>query len=483
MSQRTITMPMARCNFGLERVDVTPPTGINHRSWGAAKHDASTGLHKPLLGSVLAFQGLKGTEVNLLISLDLGWLQPGDLKQLTNNLSSNTGLPSECIVITFSHTHAAGNFDPDRINKEGGSLIPGYLKGLASDLAVTIKKALSRIKPVEISFGYGSCDLAYNRDYWDNDNQFYVCGTNPDRPGDNTILVTKIKDQESGNLVATIINYGCHPTTLAWDNTLISPDYPGAMREIIEKETGSPCVFLLGACGDIGPRFGFVGETEVADQNGRQLGYAALSALEGLLPGGHEMHYDGPVISGATIGVWRHVAVDANRKYQQEHFSSTVITLNVPLLDLPTQKELDDEFAEWRQKEEIAISNRQNKEAGDCRAKIERITRAMKRIKNLPPGSKILPYGITLWRMGEAVLVMVNGEPYNLLQRELRTHFPKTAIIVVVMCNTNGTGGYLLPEGDYGKGLYQEQATVIGAGGLEKVIQIISQQLKLWDLN
>ena len=51
------------------------------------------------------------------------------------------------------------------------------------------------------------------------------------------------------------------------------------------------------------------------------------------------------------------------------------------------------------------------------------------------------------------------------------------------MCNTNGTGGYLLPEGDYGKGLYQEQATVIGAGGLEKVIQIISQQLKLWDLN
>ena len=56
MSQRTITMPMARCNFGLERVDITPPTGINHRSWGAAKHDASTGLHKPLLGSVLAFR-------------------------------------------------------------------------------------------------------------------------------------------------------------------------------------------------------------------------------------------------------------------------------------------------------------------------------------------------------------------------------------------------------------------------------------------
>ena len=66
-----------------------------------------------------------------------------------------------------------------------------------------------------------------------------------------------------------------HPTTLAWDNTLISPDYPGATREVIEDATRVPCVFLLGACGDLGPRNGFVGDTAVADRNGRQLGYAA----------------------------------------------------------------------------------------------------------------------------------------------------------------------------------------------------------------
>ena len=32
------------------------------------------------------------------------------------------------------------------------------------------------------------------------------------------------------------MNYACHPTTLAWQNTLISPDYVGAC-EVIERET------------------------------------------------------------------------------------------------------------------------------------------------------------------------------------------------------------------------------------------------------
>ena len=41
-------------------------------------------------------------------------------------------------------------------------------------------------------------------------------------------------------------------------------------------------MFLQGASGDTGPRDGFVGDTEVADRNGRQLGYAALSALESI---------------------------------------------------------------------------------------------------------------------------------------------------------------------------------------------------------
>mgnify|MGYP006172841585 CR=1 FL=1 len=37
-----------------------------------------------------------------------------------------------------------------------------------------------------------------------------------------------------GLTLGTIVNYACHPTTLAWENRDISPDYIGAMREVID---------------------------------------------------------------------------------------------------------------------------------------------------------------------------------------------------------------------------------------------------------
>src|SRR5262249_32278540 len=107
-------------------------------------------------------------------------------------------------------------------------------------------------------------------------------------------------------VLATFVNYACHPTTLAWENRLISPDFPGAMREVVERVIPAPCIFLQGASGDLGPREGFSGDPALADRNGRQLGYAALAALEALPPAGTCFEYVGPVVSGATLGVWKH---------------------------------------------------------------------------------------------------------------------------------------------------------------------------------
>src|SRR5207244_4306015 len=89
----------------------------------------------------------------------------------------------------------------------------------------------------------------------------------------------------NGNVVATLVNYACHPTTLAWDNLLLSPDFPGAMREVLERQfSGAPCIFLQGASGELAPREQYTGETAIADAHGRQLAYAALAVLEGMLP-------------------------------------------------------------------------------------------------------------------------------------------------------------------------------------------------------
>ena len=38
--------PQSRCRFALAWADITPPAGIYHRMWGAAKHERATGVKK-----------------------------------------------------------------------------------------------------------------------------------------------------------------------------------------------------------------------------------------------------------------------------------------------------------------------------------------------------------------------------------------------------------------------------------------------------
>src|SRR5262249_13673933 len=144
-----------------------------------------------------------------------------------------------------------------------------------------------------------------HRDAWDERAGQFVCGLNPTGPADDTVLVARIVADGAG-ATAAVVNYACHPTTLAWDNTAISPDYVGALRETVEQHSRAPCLFLQGASGDGGPREGSVGAPAVAARNGRQLAFAALAALESFPPPGTRYAYQGPTVSGAVLGVWRH---------------------------------------------------------------------------------------------------------------------------------------------------------------------------------
>src|SRR5262249_34891748 len=133
-----------------------------------------------------------------------------------------------------------------------------------------------------------------------------------------------------------LVNYACHPTTLAWDNAAISPDYVGAMRETIEDATNAPALFLLGACGELAPRYQYVGEPEVADRHGRELGVAALAALHGMEPSGADLAYAGVVESGAPLAVWKHVRSEASHQLR-----AVCKSAGLPLKNWPSAEELE----------------------------------------------------------------------------------------------------------------------------------------------
>jgi hypothetical protein len=462
--------------LGHARFDMTPPAGIYNRLWGAARHDRATGVHRPLVADLVAFGALGQARPGFLrLELDLcGLMQPW-VDEIRSAMASAAGVAREDAVVTFSHTHSAGwLFDPARHGLPGGELVRPYVRELASQAARAAEQAVGGMAESWIAYGAGRCGMVGNRDYRDEERGLYACGYNPDAPADETVVVARATGRD-GRLVATFVNYGCHPTTLAWENTLVSPDYVGALREEVERATSAPCVFLLGACGDQGPRVGYVGDTAVADRNGRQLAHAALSVLEGIDPPGSELAYRGPVVSGATLGDWRHRPLDERRRASAERFDGGAQTVDLPLRPKPDRAGLEAEVERRLEEMRAAEARGDAAAAGVAGAMLERVRRWLGRLDELPEG-ETLAFPFEVRRLGEALWVACAAEPYNRIQGDLRSRFPDWTVLFSPLAGEVQIA-YLLPRDRYGVGLYQEEPSILAPGCLERLTDAIADRI------
>jgi len=322
--------------------------------------------------------------------------------------------------------------------------------------------------------------LAAHRDYFDTNQDRYVCGFNPSGPADDTLLIARISNA-LGTRLATIANYACHPTTLAWDNTLISPDWVGAMRETIERSEGGLCLFLQGASGDLGPREGFVGDTSVADRNGRQVGYAVLSTLAALPPSGTEYRYAGPVISGTTIGTWRHEPLTDDARNAQTAWRWEQHVVELPYRhDLPTVEQTISEQEHWLSEENRARAAGDEYLVRNCRAHVEQCTRQLARLNALVPGQSY-PLSIHLGILGDAIWIFVPGELYQTFQTTLRNRLAPHPVFVTTLTN-DWQPGYIPPASSYGYAIYQEVIAATAPGSLETLIETILRRLGMGQL-
>jgi hypothetical protein len=488
-----VDLPQGFCHFGQARGDITPPVGIYHRMWGAALHDQAEGVHRPLTATALVFQAAgqpagPATEV-VVLAVDHCILGTREMDDLIDSVCAPPRLRQpdteplpplqrHQILVAFSHTHAAGLMDRVRGNLPGGEFIGPYLDDMNRKLNELVATARRSCRPASLTFATGHCALAAHRDLQDTVRGQIVCGYNPEGPADDTLLVARVSD-EANQTITTIVNYACHPTTLAWENRLISPDFPGAMRELVEQSTEAPCVFLQGASGDLGPVEGFVGDPAVADRNGRQLGYAALSVLETLPQPFTRFQYAGPVVSGATLGPWVHVPLGEQERESKSRWRFKSATVPIAYrTDLPTLDEAQAERARYAAEEVTARAAGDILKARDCRAMVERRDRQLRWLANQPK-EQFFPLPMTLWQTGDAIWLAVECEPYHILQRSLRDRFPDTPIMVMTVVN-NSRASYLPPRESYGKGIYQESIAVLGPGCLETLIDAAAEQIADW---
>lgn len=455
MSTPPLVPPAFSGRFGVARRDITPDVRIYARNWGAAVSDTAESIHRSLTLTVLTLQELRSDDPLLVIlSLDLGWWRARDEEIALADAVLAAGVAPGRFIISLSHTHSGPIFCPRESSQPGGEHIEPYLAKICATITEAISAALANSTAGLLETATGTCPLATHRDLPDPDADRFLVGWHPAGRPDQTLLVGRIT-RADGSCFATLVNYACHPTILAWENRTISPDFVGAMREVVETDTGAPCLFLQGASGELSPRHQYVGDLSVPERAGRCLGHSVLSLLYHMLESACEFTYEGSRESGAPLAIWG--------VKKRLSLPDTIVTRDVTVpLPIKADLPLSAEFATA-----IAIT--------EDRVLRERLQRKSL-IREAIGDAAEYPTTGWLWRCGSILIVAVPNELYAFFQETVRELAGDLPVFVVTLAN--GGRGYLVPAPYYDLDIYPMWQTPFGRGAFEQFVSAVSKEVR-----
>jgi hypothetical protein len=221
---------------GVDKVDITPPTGFPMWGYGA-RHDAgSKGVLDPLHARAVVLAA--GEQRIAIVSLDLGRAPTRKSTETIRKRVKAAGVGH--VFLVASHTHHGPVLELDTWPKPEAP----YVRDLEDKIAGAILAAVKQLRPARL--GVATREVALNRNRH---------SKRPDRPVDRDLLVVRIEDLD-GKPIAHLVNFAAHPTMQDTKVLKFSADYPGAMAALVEKETAAPCLFLQGAAGDLSTEAG-----------------------------------------------------------------------------------------------------------------------------------------------------------------------------------------------------------------------------------
>jgi len=250
---------------GAGRADITPP-GDSILDGFAARDHRAEGIHDGLYATALAVSRFGRTAV--ILGLDLLELTDTQIDTIWRKAQDRFDLDPEDIFINCSHTHA-GPLVRDRFNRKvcaSGDWChpdPVYIDRMIDGILTSIDSAFGNLTPARALRGIGETHIGICRRAHDTSVYkgpaagyigIYANIPNPHKVIDHTCPVIRF---ESGDEKPICLLFGapCHPTTMSHPNYLVSAEYPGAARNILEKDLdGAPSLFIQGIGGDVKPR-------------------------------------------------------------------------------------------------------------------------------------------------------------------------------------------------------------------------------------
>lgn len=232
-------MTPSALSAGVARRIISPPRGIFLIGYGD-RSKGNTGVHDDLTATALVLES-RGVRI-AVVALDILTINEFIVDRVRARLA-----PTE-VILCCSHTHsgpiAYADGKSSRKNRD-------YIDSLVENIVCAVEAAQEKLIPAQLEYSRGEASVGINRREKMPDGHMEI-GRNPAGARDNSLQVVSVLSQ-SGERLATIVNYACHGTVLGPANLLVSADWIGAMRPRVESELGGLTLFLQGAAANINP--------------------------------------------------------------------------------------------------------------------------------------------------------------------------------------------------------------------------------------
>lgn len=216
---------------------------------GFGNNRPATGKHDDLYARAIVIE--HGTTRIAIVAIDvIGYYSKanyyglGEIKKLVDpSLALNE------ILIASTHNHEA----PDTIGAWGPNALsdgkyPKYLRFLDRQIAKAINKAATSTVPARMKLGRTDPQASASIGGM----QTRTHGRPPDFFDEELRVMQFFEDRSaSTRVIATLINWNTHPESMESGNTLLTSDFPSAVRESVEKRYGGTAVYISGDIGAV----------------------------------------------------------------------------------------------------------------------------------------------------------------------------------------------------------------------------------------
>jgi neutral ceramidase len=253
---------------GVAQTDITPQTPV--RMYGyAARTTESTGIAGRLRAKALVIGDDAEPGPAVLLTVDCGAVPAAMRDEVLQRVRGRVAIRPERFVLCNSHQHSGPNLKGmNSLSGREHEHLAAYARELTDKLTAVVLDALAARRPGRLAWTQGIAAVAANRRVL-RDGQWAGFGAVPEGAVDHSLPLLRVTDTQ-GQIVAVVVNYACHNTTLRGDFQQIHGDWAAAAQEAIEADHPDALALITIGCGadsDPHPH----GTVELCERHGRTI--------------------------------------------------------------------------------------------------------------------------------------------------------------------------------------------------------------------